>query len=80
MKLNKVIAIPAIALAAGATALACSACGTTTAPPVIARPLPVITHTVTPAPTHTVIVTPAPTHTTYVQAPAAPARLHLRHR
>ena len=69
MKLNKVIAIPAVALAAG---LSLAACGSTTT-------LPVITHTVTasPAPTTpkptTPAPAPAPTHTTYVQAPAAPA-------
>ena len=72
MKLNKVIAVPAIALAAG---LGLSACGASA--PVTAKPLPVITHTVpatTPAPT-TAAPKPAPTHTVYVQpaAPAAPA-------
>ena len=72
MKLNKVVAIPAIALAAG---LSLAACGSAKAP----AAAPTVTHTViaSPAPTTpkptTPAPAPAPTHTTYVQAPAAPA-------
>lgn len=79
MKFNKVIAIPAIVLAAG---ISLAACGTTSAPVPNARPLPVIIHTVTapaaapkpttPAPTTAAPVAPAPAKTVYV-APAAPA-------
>ena len=73
MKLNQVIAIPAIALAAG---LGLAACGSAKAP----AAAPAVTHTVTapaaaakpttPAPT---TAAPAPAKTVYVQAPAAPA-------
>jgi hypothetical protein len=84
VKFNKVIAIPAIVLAAG---ISLAACGTTSAPVPNARPLPVITHTVTapaaapkpttPAPTTAAPVAPAPAKTVYVapaaRAPAAPA-------
>ena len=80
MKLNKVIAIPALALTAG---LSLAACGSAKAP----AAAPAFTHTVTapaaapkpttpapttPAPAKTVIVQPAPVKTVYV-APAAPA-------
>ena len=73
MKLNKVIAIPALALTAG---LSLAACGSVKAP----AAAPAVTHTVTapaaapkpatPAPT---TPAPAPAKTVYVQAPAAPA-------
>ena len=72
MKLNKVIAIPAIALAAG---VSLAACGSVKAP----AAAPAVTHTVTAPPAtpkpkaSTAAPAPAPTHTTYVQAPAAPA-------
>jgi hypothetical protein len=75
MKLNKVIAIPALALAAG---LSLAGCGSVKAPAVA----PAVTHTVTapaaapkpttPAPTTAAPVAPAPAKTVYV-APAAPA-------
>jgi hypothetical protein len=82
MKLNKLFAIPAIALAAG---LGLAACGSTSTP----RPLP-STHTVTapaptpkattPAPTTPAPVThaaaPAPAKTVYVQQPA-PAPVYV---
>jgi len=82
MKLNKVVAIPAIALAAG---LSLAACGS------VKAPVGAVTHTVTapaapvtksaapvastPAPTTPAATTPAPqpAKTVYVQAPAAPA-------
>jgi hypothetical protein len=82
MKLNKVAAIPAIALAAG---LSLAACGS------VKAPVGAVTHTVTapaapvtksaapvastPAPTTPAATTPAPqpAKTVYVQAPAAPA-------
>ena len=73
MKLNQVIAIPAIALAAG---LGLAACGSAKAP----AAAPAVTHTVTapaaaakpttPAPT---TAAPTPAKTVYVPAPAAPA-------
>ena len=72
MKLNKVVAIPALAIAAG---IGLAACGSAKAP----AAAPIVTHTViaSPAPTTpkptTPAPAPAPTHTTYVQAPAAPA-------
>ncbi len=78
MKFNKVIAIPAIALAAG---ISLAACGSAKAP--VAAPT--VTHTVTapapkpttPAPTTAAPVAPAPAKTVYVapaaRAPAAPA-------
>ena len=81
MKLSKkLIAIPAIALAAG---LGLAACGTTHT--VIIKTAPAVTHTVTapapkptpvkttPAPVKTVVVQPAPAKTIYVQAPATTA-------
>ena len=78
MKLDKVVAIPAIALAAG---LSLTACGS------VKAPVAAVTHTVTapaarvanqpptPAPTTPAATTPAPqpAKTVYVQAPAAPA-------
>jgi hypothetical protein len=83
MKLSKVVAIPAIALAAG---LSLAACGS------VKAPVAAVTHTVTapaapvatksaapvattPAPTTPAATTPAPqpAKTVYVQAPAAPA-------
>ena len=75
---RKLIAVPAIALAAG---LSLAACGSAKAP----AAAPSVTHTVTapaavlkpttsapttPAPVKTVIVQPAPAKTVYVQAPA----------
>ena len=74
MKLNKVVAIPALALAAG---LSLAACGSVKA----AATAPAVTHTVTaapaaaPKPTTPAPTTPAPApaKTVYVQAPAAPA-------
>ena len=82
MKLsNKLIAVPALALAAG---LSLAACGTTHT--VIIKAAPAVTHTVTtpapkptpvkttPAPVKTVIVQPAPAKTVYVQAPAPPVQ------
>ena len=72
MKLNKVVAIPALALAAG---LGLAACGQAATP----RAAPAPTHTVTAPPAtpkpkaSTAAPAPAPTHTTYVQASAAPA-------
>ena len=80
MKLNKVVAIPALALAAG---LSLAACGSAKAP----AAAPAITHTVTApaaapkpttsAPTTAAPVAPAPAKTVYVapaaSAPAAPA-------
>ena len=78
MKLNKVIAIPVLALAGG---LGLAACGNQAAP----HAAPAVTHTVTPSaaaskPTTPAPTTPAPTtpapapvKTVYVQAPAAPA-------
>ena len=73
MKLSQVIAIPALALAAG---LGLAACGSATAP----AAAPAVTHSATapaaaakpttPAPT---AAAPAPAKTVYVQAPAAPA-------
>jgi hypothetical protein len=78
MKLNKVVAIPVIALAAG---LGLTACGSAKAP----AAAPVVTHTVTapaaapkpttPAPTTPAPTTPAPApvKTVYVKAPAARA-------
>jgi hypothetical protein len=68
MKLSKkLIAVPAIALAAG---IGLAACGSQSAAPVAK---PAATHTVTakPAATHTVTAKPAPAKTT--PAPAAPA-------
>ncbi len=75
MKLSKVIAIPAVALAAG---LSLAECGSVKA----SAAAPAITHAVTapaaavkpttPAPT-TPAPAPAPVKTVYVQAPAAPA-------
>ncbi len=75
MNLNKVVAIPAIALAAGLSLAACGA---------VKAPVGAVTHTVTapaapvattPAPTTPAATTPAPqpAKTVYVQAPAAPA-------
>jgi hypothetical protein len=65
----KLIAIPAISLAAG---LGMAACGSVKAP--VAKPAVTVTHTVTakPAPAKIVYVTakPAPAKTVYVQAPA----------
>jgi hypothetical protein len=77
MRLNKVVAIPAIALAAD---LSLSACGSTTTLPVIthtvtapaAAPKPTTPAPTTPAPTTAAPVAPAPAKTVYV-APAAPA-------
>ena len=82
MKLNKVVAIPAIALAAG---LSLAACGSVKAP----AATPAVTHAVTapaatksaapvattPAPTTPAATMPAPqpAKTVYIQAPAAPA-------
>jgi hypothetical protein len=71
MKLSKVIAVPAIALAAG---LSLAACGSQAA----SHAAPAITHTVTapaaaPKPT---TPAPAPAKTVYVQ-PAAPAPVHV---
>ena len=71
MKLNQVIAIPAIALAAG---LGLAACGSARAP----AAAPAVTHTVTaPAaaakPTTPAPTTAAPAPAKTVQAPAAPA-------
>jgi hypothetical protein len=73
MKLNRVIAIPAIALAAG---LGLAACGSAKAP----AAAPAVTHTVTapaaaakPATPAPATAAPAPAKTVYVQAPAAPA-------
>ena len=73
MKLNQVIAIPAIALAAG---LGLAACGSAKAP----AAAPAVTHTVTapaaaakPTTPATTTAAPAPAKTVYVQAPAAPA-------
>ena len=73
MKLNKVIAIPALALTAG---LSLAACGSVKAP----AAAPAVTHVVTapaaaPKPTTPAPTTPAPTpaKTVYVQAPASPA-------
>ena len=72
MKLYKIAAIPAIALAAG---LSLTACGSAKAP----AAAPAVTHTVTapaatPKPAATTApATPAPAKTVYVQAPAAPA-------
>jgi len=79
MKLNRVIAIPAIALTAG---LSLAACGSAKAP----AAAPAVTHTVTapaaapkpttPKPTTPKPTTPAPTTAApapYVQTPAAPA-------
>ncbi len=83
MKLNKVIAIPALALTAG---LSIAACGSVKAPvgavthTVTAPATPVATKSAapaatTPAPTTPAATTPAPqpAKTVYVQAPAAPA-------
>ena len=81
MKLNKLIAIPAIVLAAG---ISLTACGSTPARP-NARPMPFITHTVTvtpkprppaatTAPPATTPASPTPAKTVYVSpGPAAPA-------
>jgi len=74
MQLNKVIAIPVLALAGG---LGLAACGTTSTPPkpavTVTAPAPKPT---TPAPTTAapapVVVVPAPAKTVYV-APPAPA-------
>ena len=78
MKLNKVIALPALALTAG---LSLAACGSVKAP----AAAPAVTHTVTapaaapepatPAPTTLAPTTlaPAPGKTVYLQAPTAPA-------
>ena len=73
MKLNRVIAIPALALAA---AVSLAACGSVKAP----AAAPAVTNTVTapaatPKPTTPAPTTPAPApaKTVYVQAPAAPA-------
>jgi hypothetical protein len=81
VKLNKVIAIPALALTAG---LSLAACGSAkapaaspavthvvTAPAAAPKPTPVKT---TPPPVKTVIVQPAPAKTVYVQAPAPPVQ------
>jgi hypothetical protein len=79
MKLNKVIAIPVLALTAG---LSLAACGSVKAP----AAAPAVTHTVTapapkptpvkttPAPVKTVIVQPAPAKTVHVQGPAPPVQ------
>jgi hypothetical protein len=76
MKLNKEVAVPAVALAAGLSLAACGA---------VKAPVGTVTHTVTapaaapaattPAPTTPAATTPAPqpAKTVYVQAPAAPA-------
>lgn len=76
----RLVAIPAIALAAG---IGLSACGTTHT--VIIKTAPAVTHTVTapapkpmpvetaPAPVKTLIARPAPAKTIYVQAPATSA-------
>jgi hypothetical protein len=82
MKLNKIIAFPALALTAG---LSLAACGSVKAP----AAAPAVTHTVTaapvaapkpttpapstpvPSPAKTVYVRPAPAKTVIVQAPAA---------
>ncbi len=73
MKLNKVIAIPALALAAG---ISLAACGSVKVP----AAAPAVTHVVTapaaaPKPTTPAPTTQAPTpaKTVYVQVPAAPA-------
>ena len=82
MKLNKVIAIPAVALAAGLGLAACSASAPAPAPTHTVIVLPKITHTVTatptPAPTtpapKVIVVTPAPAPAPVVVVPApAPA-------
>jgi hypothetical protein len=69
MKLNKVVAVPALALAAG---ISLAACGTTTV-----VHTPAVMHTVTAAPkpavTHTVTAAPKPVATTAAPVPAAPA-------
>lgn len=69
MTTTKLIAIPAIALAAS---LGLAACGSVKAP--VAKPAATVTHTVAakPAPAKIVYVTakPAPAKTVYVQAPA----------
>src|SRR5208283_3677961 len=71
MRLNKIIAIPALALTAG---LSLAACGSVKAP----AAAPAVTHAVTapaaaPKPATPAPTTPAPAQTVYVQAPAAPA-------
>jgi len=69
MKLNKLAAIPVIAIAAG---IGLAACGSVKAP--VAKPAVTVTHTVAakPVPAKIVYVTakPAPAKTVYVQAPA----------
>jgi hypothetical protein len=69
MKLNRLAAIPAIAIAAG---IGLAACGSVKTP--VAKPAVTVTHTVAakPVPAKIVYVTakPAPAKTVYVQAPA----------
>jgi hypothetical protein len=84
MKINKVIAIPAIALTAGLTLAACGSAKTPAAAPAVthtvtapaATPKPTTPAPTTPAPTTAapapVVVVPAPAKTVYV-APPAPA-------
>ena len=79
MKLNKAIAIPAIALAAGISLVACGSAKAPVAAPAVthtvtapaATPKPTTPAPTTPAPVKTVIVQPAPAKTVHV-APAAP--------
>ena len=81
MKLNKVVAIPALALAAGLSLAACGSLKAAAAAPAVthtvtapaATPKPTTPAPTTPAPAKTVIVQPAPAKTVYV-APAAPAQ------
>ena len=67
---RKLIAVPAIAIAAG---LGIAACGTTVVQPAPVKPAATTPAPTTPAPAKTVILQPAPAKTVYVQAPAAPA-------
>jgi hypothetical protein len=82
MKLNKVIAIPAVALAAGLGLAACSASAPAPVPThtVTASPAPTTPAPTTPAPTTSapkvVVVTPAPAQTVYVPAPAPAAPVY----
>ena len=81
MKLSKVIAIPALALAAGLSLAACGSVKAPAAAPAVTRtvtapaaaPKPTPHAPTTPAPAKTVYVRPAPAKTVYVQVPAAPA-------
>ena len=73
MKLNKAIAIPAIALAAGISLAACGSVKAPAAPPAVTHTATAAPKPTTPAPTTSAPTTPAPTVTRTAAAAPAPA-------